>query len=226
MSPQEPATSSCPPTVWRIAVAGRGESFSEISAAEADSPGGNRFDVPGGGVLYGCTVPLGCFYEVLSRFRVALPGRTNAAAEAASLDTGYMSPGSVPREWRLNRSKFQVSVSDPLPFLDIEHQQTRAFLRQEIGDFLAECDAPDLDVSDVRGPNRRLTRAIARWAYLHTDEQGEFAYSGVRYLSRHNDLECWAIFDGTKVKTVRQEPIDTDDRDLRAAADLWDLRIN
>lgn len=33
-----------------------------------------------------------------------------------------------------------------------------------------------------------------------------------------------AIFDGTQVKTVRQEPIEADDVDLRAAAELWDLR--
>lgn len=181
--------------------------------------------MPGGGVLYGCTRPLGCFYETMARFRVTLPGKTNAAAAAASPDTGHMAPGRVPQEWRTNRSKFEIAVADPLPFLDIEHEQTRAFLRHAMADVLSECDAPDLDVSDVRGRNRTLTRAIARWVYLRLDDHGEFAYSGIRYLSRHNDLECWAIFDGTQVKTVRQEPIEADDGDLRAAAELWDLRI-
>lgn len=226
MTSREPATAECPATVWRIAVAGRGESYAQITATEAATPGGNRFDVPGGGVLYACSQPLGCFYETLSRFRVALPSRSNPAAEAAALDSGMMPPGLIPREWRENRSKFEIAVEDPLPFLDVEHEQTRAFLTHEIPDTLERCGAPELDISDIRGSNRKLTRAIARWAYLHSNELGEVRYSGIRYESRHDSSECWAIFDGTRTKTIRQEPIGRDDIDLSRTAELWNLRIH
>lgn len=222
----EPATVECPPRVWRVAVTGRGETFSRISAVEADTPGGNRFDVPGGGVLYACTAPLGCFYETLSRFRITLPGRTNPAADAAGRDSGMMPPGHIPRGWRESRSKFEIAVEHPLPFLDVEDERTRAFLTREIPEILARCGTPELDISDIRGRNRPLTRAIARWAYLRANDQNEPCYSGIRYESRHDSSECWAIFEGTRIRTIRQEPIDPHDVDLLKAADLWGLRIH
>ena len=226
MTPSEPATPEIPRTVWRVASTGRGESFSRISAAAADTPGGNRFDVPGGGTLYACTDPLGCYYETLSRFRVTMPGRANSAAKAAALDSDLMLPGHIPRGWRDTRSKYEILLEDPLPFVDVEDETTRAFLTSEIPETLDRCGAPELDISDIRGRNRGLTRAIARWVYLQTNDQGEFAYSGIRYQSRHDSSECWAIFDGTPLRTIRQEPIELDDPDLERASNLWGLRIH
>lgn len=226
MPPRAPATLECPRTVWRIASSGRGESFSRISAIAADTPGGNRFDVPGGGTLYACTDPLGCYYETLSRFRVTMPGRNNPAAQAAARDSDLMLPGQIPRGWRETRSKYEILLEEPLPFVDVEHEGTRAFLANEIPETLDRCGAPELDISDIRGQNRALTRAIAHWAYLQTNDQGEFEYSGIRYQSRHDSSECWAIFDGTPLRTIRQEPIELDDADLVRASDLWGLRIH
>ncbi len=54
----------------------------------------------------------------------------------------------------------------------------------------------------MRGPDRLLTRAIAALVYAQTDQEGEPLYSGLRYLSRTGDFECWAIFDGTTVLEV------------------------
>ena len=46
----------------------------------------------------------------------------------------------------------------------------------------------DLDLSGVLGPQRRLTQALARWAYEH-------GYAGIAYPSRFDDaLSLWAIF--------------------------------
>ncbi|MGI8887526.1 MAG: RES domain-containing protein [Nocardioidaceae bacterium] len=43
--------------------------YSTISPTDAELPkAGNRFDVPGGGVLYAATTRAGCFVETLARF--------------------------------------------------------------------------------------------------------------------------------------------------------------
>ncbi len=77
---------------------------------------------------------------------------------------------------------------------------------------------PDLDLSSVLGPERTLTRTIARWAY----EQG---YAGLAYQSRLDQtLTLWAIFEGAAFEPVGlPEPITPDDPDLVATARLFGL---
>lgn len=215
-----------PPTLWRVAKYGYGENFSYIDALSAAGDGGNRFDVPGGGVLYACTEPLGCFYETLSRFRTHIAGKTNNAAAAAAMDTDLMAPGNVPKEWRDARRKFEVEVLDAAPFVDVEAEETRAFLCENIPDTLATFDAVELDISDIRGKNRRLTRAIAKWVYLCVDEDENPLYSGIRYISRHNGRECWAIFDGTETLIKGMSSIERHDDDLELVRNLWGLTIH
>lgn len=210
--------------MWRIVRAGAGLSLSWITPADSVGRAGNRFDVPGGGVLYACTDVAGWFYETLARFRVHDSVGLGAAARAAAKDHDHMQPGQVPRQWREARAKFEITVQDPLPFLDVEHEETRAFLAAELAEGLAEHEALELDVADVRGGNRLLTRRLALWAYTRTDDSGQYAYSGIRYLSRHGDHECWAIFDSTPIEVRRQTPITLDDTDLDHVAQLWGLR--
>lgn len=43
--------------------------------------------------------------------------------------------------------------------------------------------------------------------YSQSDPTGEPLYSGIRYVSRLNNEECWAIFDGTGVVLVDEQRI-------------------
>jgi len=91
---------------------------------------------------------------------------------------------------------------------------------------LSEVDVNSpLDISLIRGNNRRLTRAISTWAARQMDEDEEFLYSGIRYKSRLGDWECWAIFEETEVKIVRTQEIKRSNPDLLAVAKLYQLTI-
>lgn len=214
---------TAPSELWRIATTGNPLKFAEIDPITAAGPYGNRYDVPGGGVLYASTQVRGCFAETLARYRVELG---SAVAIAAAKDVGHMPPGSVPASWREERRKFKIAAAEPLPFLDIDHEVTRSVLESELALSLARFDVEHLDIPTVRGGDRRLTRALAEWAYTRTDHEGEPLYSGLRYMSKHGEYECWAIFDGTEVELSDSEGIEKADVDLRAVADVFKLTIH
>lgn len=77
----------------------------------------------------------------------------------------------------------------------------------------------DVDLGDVLSRDRRVTQAIARWAF----DQG---YGGIRYPSRfHPALDLWAIFEGAPFTEVAVAAIEPDDPDLIAVAALFRLTI-
>ena len=210
-----------PETIWRVARLEKGLEFSRIDPVDAVSSGeGNRFDVVGGGVLYAATDVEGCYRETLARLRPA-PGMRELDEDGQ----GFMAAGQVAASWRETRRRFALALVRPLPFIDVEAQATWNALEGETGVLPETVDR--LDVGLVRGPDRVLTRAIASWAYTQTDGDGLPLYSGIRYLSRAGNFECWAIFDGTVV--VEPEPageIVTSDVDLRSVCKAYGLTIH
>ena len=176
--------------------------FAEIDAVDAtNNKQGGRFDVVGGGVLYCATTKTGAYKEVLADFRPS--AKTYRIAEGESL----MAEGSMPRSWREARALAEFSLEDPLPFVDVESDSTLTHLTKAMAEQLDELDVRALDVSVVRGPNRVLTRAVAQWVYTRVDDEGLPLFGGVRYLSRFQSQECWAVFNGSVIGTVRTEPI-------------------
>lgn len=90
-------------------------------------------------------------------------------------------------------------------------------------------ESPDieaLDVPTIRGYNRRLTRELARWIYTQIDEEGHPLYSGIRYISKHGDYECWALFDGTEVEEVSSLSVECRDNDLLHVARMFNLTVH
>ena len=85
----------------------------------------------------------------------------------------------------------------------------------------------DLDVAAVRGPDRRVTRLIADWAYLAEDE-GRPRYAGVRYESRlRSGWECWALFDDEdmELEVIETLPVTREMPALQRVAGLFELRV-
>lgn len=192
--------------------------FSEIDALDAELPDvGNRFDVVGGGVLYAATDKVGAYKETIAYFRPA-------ASSLALTDSGLMNLGSLPAEWRDTRRMVSLTLENDLPFLDVEQDSTLSYLTEQMAETLIELKIERLDVSTVRGPNRLLTRAIATWAYTAVDDNDETAYSGIRYLSRFQSHECWAIFAGVNVADYRIQTIELTDPDLRSAAKQFNIK--
>jgi len=212
--------------VYRVARSDDPLRFAMIDPADAPLPhAGNRFDVPGGGVLYCATTPAGCYAETLARFRPSAAVRAAVEGE----DPGFMVCGGVPADWRARRLKVTVEAVAPLPFLDVEHPATHEYLTtvlaQQITTLPAPLHAPAIDVSVIRGSNRLLTRLVAAWAFAATDNGGDPQYGGIRYVSRLGDHECWAIFEGTEIIERARETITRADTDLRAVAAPWGLNV-
>lgn len=217
----DPVVAEAPPSLWRVGRVSDPIHFSEIDPVDAAvAKGGNRFDVPGGEVLYAATRPTGAYAETIARYR------PSAAMKALPHETGFMNAGGVPADWRFRRALVQLALEDPLPFLDVDATATHTYLTEAIPHLLAQHEVSNLDVSDVRGPNRLLTREIARFAYTATDADGRLEYAGIRYMSKVGEHECWAIFGGAEVSTIRTLPIEKSDRDLLAVAAAFDLTVH
>jgi hypothetical protein len=99
-------------------------------------------------------------------------------------------PGSCPREvfpadWRQRRTAVHVRLPPSAIFVDVDDPLTHQYLRAELAPALAALGVHDLDVSTVRGPDRRITQMISEWAYMAAQDD-QPRYAGLRYCSR-----CW-----------------------------------
>jgi hypothetical protein len=221
--PDSPALIEAPSEpLWRVERESPALRFSRINSVDAaQDRAGNRFDVPGAGVLYGATLAQGAFAETLAHFR---PSATLLAKLKA---TGGPVPevGIVPASWREDRLLRRFVFDKPLPFVDIESPVTHTYLATNAPELLAARGLSALDVSDVRGPSRLLPRSIAGWLYSRTDDHGSPLYAGIRYVSRLGDYECWAIFEGTAVRVTGEESIKASSHTLQEVATIYALTI-
>lgn len=210
--------------LWRV---GRAVAPMRSSVAtpdvEASPRQGNRFDTTDFGMIYMGSSLQVCYGETLARYRP----KPDLARMVAPDWQGFMAPGQIPAEWRDKRTKVHVSLAASETFLDIEALQTREYLRKALALGLAALGYEDLDVATVRGPDRRVTRLIASWAYQQVDDQGLPLYAGIRYLSRlDTDWECWALFHDTLIASQRLESIPVNDPDLLAVAEMFKIHVH
>ena len=164
-------------------------------------------------------------------WRDTLPFPTRPRSERDSPRRRLYGLGEVPADWRHRRLAVRAapSPSDAIPairFLDVEAAETRALLRNELGELLAYYGYSDLDVPMVRGGDRRITRWIGRWAYEQRDADDRLEYAGIRYLSRlSSEWECWALFEDVALDEQERRPITRDDHALTRIADLYGLTV-
>ena len=197
--PAELALVVAPTPLWRVERVRPSLRFSRINAVDAmNERAGNRFDVPGAGVLYGATAAAGGYAETLAGFRPR--ASMVEALTQVTPEPGRVLSGQVPASWLTTRRLRSFDVIGSLPFVDLESPATHTHLTEKAAPVLLRQGLENLDIPAVRGPSRLLTRAIASWIYSQTDEHGYALYAGIRYVSRLGDFECWAIFDGTPVE--------------------------
>jgi len=189
--------------------------------------GANRFDplMADVGVLYFGTDLETCFGETLARLRPSL--KVLSVVEDEWRELGFMGAGTVAADWRQRRSAVHVRLPSHTRFVDVESAVTHQFLRKELALGLSALGLDDLDVATVRGPDRRVTRLIADWAYL-ADDDGKPLYAGIRYESRiRSGWECWAVFDDEDLELEVLEilPLTPDMPSLQEVARLFRLRV-
>jgi hypothetical protein len=190
---------------------------------------GNRFDDPSAEyrVLYASSPRVGAFLETLARYRTD-PAIVAEYAEIAidAEDAGRyptIAPGVVPADWCSSRTIGRASHDGP--FADIGHSSSLAELRAALASRLVHYGLDDLDGGELR---RRAPRAFTQEISRYVFERGMTAEGerllGIRYLSRLGDeIENWAIFEGTEPYDRRSEGIARDDPGLLAALRTLDL---
>ena len=187
---------------------------------------GNRFDVPGVGVIYCASTLEGCFADTLARFRPKLDLAELVADEWKA--AGHLRPGSVPAGWRHRRTAVEVSLDPGYQFLDVDDLDTHQVLRGELALGLAALGYGDLDTGLIRGPDRRVTRLVASWAHQQMADGADelYRFAGIRYVSRlSNDWVCWAIFPGVELEQRQALPVEREMPDLVAVAERFGLRV-
>lgn len=85
----------------------------------------------------------------------------------------------------------------------------------------------DLDAADLRRrAPRAFTQDLSRYIFEHGADADGVSLVGVRYLSRlGDDIENWAIFEGTEPSDTTSAPATGDDVDLAAALTKLDLTL-
>ncbi|QBJ96796.1 hypothetical protein ERC79_13145 [Rhodococcus sp. ABRD24] len=72
----------------------------------------------------------------------------------------------------------------------------------------------------------RLTRDLAQWAYTAVGEDERPNYSGIRYMSKQGEYECWAVFEGTGVQKESVRTIEWSDEDLQHVGRIFNLTVH
>ena len=194
-----------------------------------DGTFGNRFDDPDGEyrVLYASSQRVGPFLETLARYRTD-PALVAALEEIADDDQDAgryptIPPGVVPAHWCESR-RIGTARHDG-PFADIGQSSSVAHLRAILASRLVHYGLEDLDVGELRRRSARaLTQEISRYVFERgVTEDGE-RLLGIRYLSRlGDDIENWAIFEGSEPYDKASEEISREDPDLVRALEMLGL---
>lgn len=92
---------------------------------------------------------------------------------------GFMAVGAVPADWRSRRTAVRARVGTSARFLDVEAHETREELGKMLAAILRLWDYGALDVSVIRGADRRVTRLIAQAVHTMTDQHGDPAFDGI-----------------------------------------------
>ena len=199
--------------------------------AGEDGTFGNRFDDPAGEyrVLYASSPRVGAFLETLGRYRTdpALIAQYEEIVIEPEDSDRYptISPGVVPADWCSSRTIGTARHEGP--FADIGHSSSLAELRAVLASRLVHYGLDDLDAGDVRRrAPRAFTQEISRYIFERGVSEAGEPLVGIRYLSRlGDDIENWAIFEGTDPYDKRSEEIARDDPDLLTALRTLDLMM-
>jgi hypothetical protein len=169
---------------------------------------GNRWDDPQKiyRVLYTSTSILGCFLEVLARFRPN-PKLIAAFTDIQENDNELPqteAPGTLRKEWLSERLVAQAADTFGT-FAAVGHSESLACLNQELRDLISANGLEELDGAAIRQKAPRgLTQAISAYVYDSATGDGK-QFAGIYYLSRWgDDIGNFALFEGNDRWYVRE----------------------
>ncbi len=135
--------------------------------ANPDGTFGNRFDDPRGSrsippskrfrVLYCASQAQGAYGETIAQFRPSL----KMLAHVPATSSGGRHTSVIPRDWRANRRLGVAILAPVLLFVDVEDANTVQALRPTLAHVAVALGIPDIDLSAITGPQRKLTQELA-----------------------------------------------------------------
>lgn len=157
------------------------------------------------------------FCETLQDLR---PSTKDQADFLSLFGTGAPGP-VITRQWRADRGVGRARIDEGgRPIIDLEDLSVRRALEERHAALLAAHGMRNLDISQVRSPQRVVTQTIA------LDLHGR-GYAGIAYNSNLDGGPCVALFEGRA--TIRRygkaQPIDAADPDLTAVCRAWGIAV-
>lgn len=133
----------------------------------------------------------------------------------------------IPGDWRFNRRIYDLKVDTELPFVDISDHRTWKWLEDRLKGLLYERGFDHIEAKEVYSNDRSLTRAFAAELYTAVDDDSSPMFAGIRYESKLNNGECWAIFEDSavEVEVQNEQVIDIDDPDLVDWSKQWNVSL-
>lgn len=179
-----------------------------------------RYDTLGS-TVYLAADPAAAFHEVMAPFALDLgaknPLQKDADALGISLKTlmqeiahdwdekNYMNTGCLPAQWSYDRKLYTISMTHPLPWVDVQRPNSIGAIRQAIGSDLAkETGITSLTLNELTSPNREVTTRIAEWIRNVQFDTLQLP-TGVIYPSKLGGT-CYAIWLHGRDAGVSEEP--------------------
>lgn len=149
--------------------------------------------------IYTASSLLGCFLELLARFRpsqMVLEGLAEIDDDDGSVARFSDAPvGAVGTSWLEGREYGSATQTGRYCF--ITHSRSIAALLERYPFHRHGLTARDVDTALLKDARDRvLTRSIARWLYDLRDDEAHELVDGIEFLSRHgDDVHVWAVFE-------------------------------
>jgi hypothetical protein len=203
-----------------------------------------RYDSPGR-TLYVASDLETAFAEVLSPFKRQLGATDPLEADAAALgitraelleiisaewtERGFMGMGAIPRQWRTDRSIFQLFGQGDGWYIDVEHPDSIAAIEVALEGMLAKREVSSLTTAILRGPDRDVTTRIGRFLRRVDIDSGAPA-KGIQFGSKFGGGWCRAIWlpdDDSVLDLVALsgEPILVSNEALARASERFRIRV-
>lgn len=191
----------------RVATTNRGP-LDPPERLNGDDPAGwSRYDTTGSTVYISDTDEI-AFAEVLAGYALKLGSKHPMQKDADFMgmpleefvkgvddDWGnQVKMGCLPRHWRDRRNVYQLTLSAPGWWVDVEHPDSIAAISAGIGENLnAAFGIEQLTLGILHGENRGATTMIATWIREQVLTGGRLPL-GVRFASKHGGGSCWAYW--------------------------------
>lgn len=173
-----------------------------------------RYDVAGHSTIYIASTSEGAYTETLASQRISNTLRkirlSDVFNDSDSTDSpavvfdaikdewqrlfGGMTPGKIVLGFRDARLEYPMVLPESGWAVDIEKSASLGVINDNMRSALGDLGVDQLTVGDLRGENRSITTAVARWLHGRVLDDGSLPH-GIVYGSKYGtDYMCWAIW--------------------------------